>query len=109
MEDLTDMRISETSTPVVRRGEGFEVEIDGTLRQAFEGETVASVMLANGERTLRNTRKAHDPRGIFCGIGVCYDCLVVVDGRSNVRACMTRAVSGMKVQTQEGIGGGVEG
>lgn len=109
MEDLTNMRISETGTPVVRRGEGFEVEIDGTLRQAFEGETVASVMLANGERTLRNTRKAHEPRGIFCGIGVCYDCLVVVDGRSNVRACMTRAIPRMKVQTQEGIGGGMEG
>ncbi len=109
MEDLTDMRISETSTPVVRRGEGFEVEIDGTLRRAFEGETVASVMLANGERTLRNTRKAHEPRGIFCGIGVCYDCLVIVDGRANVRACMAKATPGMKVRTQEGIGGGQEG
>ena len=109
MENLSEMRISETSTPVVRRGEGFEVEIDGTLRQAFEGETVASVMLANGKRTLRKTRKAREPRGIFCGIGVCYDCLVVVDGRSNVRACMTSAKPGMKVKTQDGIGGVIEG
>ena len=58
-----------------------------------------------GSRALRNTRKEGKPRGLFCGIGVCYDCLVVVDGRANVRACMTRAVPDMKVRTQQGIGG----
>ena len=74
-------------------------------RRPITGETVASVMLASGSRALRNTRKEGRPRGLFCGIGVCYDCLVVVDGRANVRACMTRAVPGMKVRTQQGIGG----
>ena len=83
--------------------------MDGVLRQAFEGETVASVMLANRTRTLRNTRKAGEPRGLFCGIGVCYDCLVIVDGRVNVRACMVKAAPGMKVRTQEGVGGREEG
>ena len=84
------------------------MEVDGIPRQAFEGETVASVMLANRTRILRTTRKAGEPRGLFCGIGVCYDCLVIVNGKANVRACMTKAIPGMKVQTQEGVGGGVE-
>ena len=99
------MRIKEGNRPVVRRGDSFEIEVDGILAPAHQGETVASVMLASGSRALRNTRKEDKPRGLFCGIGVCYDCLVVVDGRANVRACMTRAVPGMKVQTQQGIGG----
>ena len=103
------MRISESSAPLVHRGQGFEIEVDGILRQAFEGETVASVMLANRTRTLRKTRKAKEPRGLFCGIGVCYDCLIIVDGSANVRACMTKAEPGMKVRTQEGVGGGEEG
>ena len=103
------MRIEEGTRPVVRRGEGFEIEVDGVARQAFEGETIAAVMLANRTRTLRKTRKMYEPRGLFCGIGVCYDCLVIVDGRANVRACMTKAAPGMSVQTQAGIGGGEKG
>lgn len=103
------MRISDTSAPVVRRGDGFEVEVDGIPNQAFEGETVASMMLANRTRTLRKTRKTNEPRGLFCGIGVCYDCLVIVDGKANIRACMTKAAPGMNVQTQVGIGGGGKG
>ena len=99
------MRIKEGNRPIVRRGDSFEIEVNGILAPAHQGETVASVMLASGSRALRNTRKEGRPRGIFCGIGVCYDCLMVVDGRANVRACMTRAVPGMKVRTQQGIGG----
>ena len=99
------MRIKEGNRPIVRRGDSFEIEVDGIPTPVHQGETVASVMLASGRRALRSTRKEGKLRGLFCGIGVCYDCLVVVDGRANVRACMTRAVPGMKVQTQQGIGG----
>lgn len=103
------MRIREENRPVVSRGETFEIQVDGVGMQATEGETVASVMLANHTRTLRKTRKGAEPRGLFCGIGVCYDCLVIVDGQANIRACITRAAPGMNVQTQLGIGGGEEG
>ena len=99
------MRIKEGNRPIVRRGDSFNIEVDCIPTPAHQGETVASVMLASGSRALRNTRKEGKPRGLFCGIGVCYDCLVVVDGRANVRACMTGAVPGMKVRTQQGIGG----
>ena len=102
------MRIEEGQRPVVRRGDSFQMEVDGTPTVAHHGETVASVMLAGGKRVLRSTRNSGSPRGLFCGIGVCYDCLVVVDGRANVRACMTRATPGMKVRTQQGMGEGEE-
>ncbi len=100
------MRIDEGDRPAVRRGDPFQIEVDGTPTTAYRGETVASVMLAGGTLTLRRTRKMDKPRGLFCGIGVCYDCLVIVDGRANVRACMTRAAPGMKVRTQWGVGEG---
>ena len=99
------MRIEEGNRSIVRRGDSFLMEVDGASALAHHGETVASVMLASGNRVLRNTRKEGKPRGLFCGIGVCYECLVVVDGRANVRACMIRAIPGMKVLTQQGIGG----
>ena len=100
------MRIEGGERPVVRRGESFHMEVDGVATLAYRGETVASVMLAARQRTLRKTRKDGEPRGLFCGIGVCYDCLVAVDGRANLRACMIRAEPGMKVESQHDNAGG---
>ena len=71
--------------------------------EAFLGETVAAVMLAGGEIATRTT-VGGVPRGIFCGIGVCFDCLVVVDGVPNTRACMTPVRDGMQVSRQSGWG-----
>jgi aerobic-type carbon monoxide dehydrogenase small subunit (CoxS/CutS family) len=51
---------------------------------------------------LRKTRFNNNDRGLFCGIGVCFDCLVIVDGVSNQRACLIEAKPGMKVQRQVG-------
>ena len=51
----------------------------------------------------RFTKKEHKPRGIFCAIGRCTDCVMVVDGKPNVRTCMTPLAEGMKVQTQYGV------
>ena len=70
---------------------------------AFLGETVAAVLLAGGQIATRTT-VGGAPRGIFCGIGVCFDCLVVVDGVPNTRACMTWVRHGMRVELQEGLG-----
>ena len=44
------------------------------------------------------------PRGIFCGMGVCFDCLVTVDGLAEQRACMTPVRRGMRVQTRSAEG-----
>jgi predicted molibdopterin-dependent oxidoreductase YjgC len=85
----------------VERGEPFAFTLDGATIEAFPGETVAAALLAANIRTLRRTEKTGAPRGVFCGMGVCFDCLIVVDGRSHLRACLTEAVPGMVVMTQD--------
>lgn len=98
------MRIRDGDRPIVERGASFRIEVDGVSIPAYEGETVASAILAHGSRVLRRTRLKDSPRGLFCGIGVCYDCLVVIDGTPNLRACMAPATPGLRVHTQKGVG-----
>jgi len=87
--------------PSIPRGAEIEVLINGRPHLAFEGETVHAVLLAAGWRVLGKKAKTGQPRGIFCGMGVCYDCLVTIDGLPNQRACMTPVKSGMEIQVDE--------
>ncbi|MGG1658530.1 (2Fe-2S)-binding protein [Brevibacillus sp. NRS-1366] len=64
---------------------------------AYEGETIAAALLAAGVRTLRVHEEKGTPRGIYCNIGHCYECRVIVNGIPTVRACMTLVQEGMKV------------
>lgn len=80
------------------------IEYDGQKIQAVEGEPIAAALLAAGIRVFRHTTKTGEPRGVFCGIGRCTDCMMVVNGRPNVRTCVTPVVKGMKVETQIGLG-----
>ena len=66
----------------LERGAELEVFLDGSQAQAFAGETVAAVLIAEEGLQARRTA-AGAPRGIYCGMGVCFDCLVVVDGVPN--------------------------
>ena len=68
------------------------------------GQSIGAALLAAGHRSWRTTRHQGAPRGIFCGIGVCFDCVVTVNGRPNQRACLTEARSEAVVQPQEGAG-----
>jgi predicted molibdopterin-dependent oxidoreductase YjgC len=101
------MRISHESEalPTAARGEMLTIEVDGQPVEASAGETVAAVLLAMGRRGFRRTDKGRAPRGLFCGMGVCFDCLVTVDGVPNVRACMTPVRAGMAVDTAGGTHG----
>jgi predicted molibdopterin-dependent oxidoreductase YjgC len=76
------------------------LEVDGEPVSAYAGETVATVLLALGRIAFRHTEREHAPRGLYCGMGVCFDCLVTVDGIENVRACMTPVAEGMMVVTE---------
>jgi D-hydroxyproline dehydrogenase subunit gamma len=80
----------------------IEFTFDGENINAITGQSVAAALLAANQRALRKTRFNNNDRGVFCGIGVCFDCLVVVDGITNQRACLIEAKPGMKVQTQVG-------
>jgi aerobic-type carbon monoxide dehydrogenase small subunit (CoxS/CutS family) len=80
----------------------IEFTFDGENISAIGGQSVAAALLAANQRALRKTRFNNNERGVFCGIGVCFDCLVVIDGITNQRACLIEARPGMKVQTQVG-------
>jgi predicted molibdopterin-dependent oxidoreductase YjgC len=84
------------------RGPAVIVSLDGRAVTAHAGETVATVLIAEGSVATRTTVDGA-PRGIFCGMGVCFDCLVVVDGVPNTRACMTPVAEGMRIQRQAGL------
>ena len=66
------------------------------------GDSVAAALLRSGKKVLRTTRFKGEERSLFCGIGNCFDCILIVDGVTNQRSCMTRARDGMNVESQDG-------
>jgi glycine/D-amino acid oxidase-like deaminating enzyme len=82
-----------------RSGTAFEIEFEGERLPAVEGETLAATLIANG-RFAMCWDKRGEPRGPFCGMGVCHDCLVTVNGRLGERACLTKSEPGLVVERQ---------
>ncbi len=87
----------------IGKGKLVSFTYDGKKLQGYEGEPIAAALKAAGVMVHRYTKKRHEPRGIFCAIGRCTDCVMVVDGVPNVRTCVTPLREGMKVQTQYGV------
>ncbi len=86
-------------------GDAPEVEevtviLDGVPIQVEKGQMIAAALLEKGIRVNRYTRKNHAARGIFCGIGQCTDCVMVVNGQRNVRTCITPVEDGVIIETQ---------
>jgi len=75
---------------------------NGEEIEAQAGQTIAGILLANGVRTLRTTPGTGRPRGLFCGIGVCFDCLVRVNGVPDVRACQRVVADEDDIRSQSG-------
>lgn len=90
------------------RGRRLTIHVDGRPLPAFEGETVAAALIAAGIGTLRHT-DGGQARGVFCAMGVCFDCLVTVDGVESTRACMTWVGEGMEVATRRAHGDAPDG
>ena len=80
------------------------VFVDGKELYGVEGEPIAAMLGANNIRVHRYTKKRGEPRGIFCAIGRCTDCVMIVDGVPNIRTCITPLREGMKIETQRGEG-----
>ncbi len=78
--------------------------VDGQPLQARKGEMILAALLADGRIINRYTAKRHEPRGLFCGIGQCTDCMMVVNGIPGIRTCITPVEEGMTVETQQGLG-----
>lgn len=98
------MTISTRIDRGIQRGQQIRITVDGESIVAYEGETVAAALIAIDRRILRYTTKRNEPRSLYCGIGVCQECRMIIDGVSNTRACMTPVRAGMIVKTQHGIG-----
>ena len=83
-----------------------EITVDGKKLMAREGEPILAALLSENIIINRYTVKRKEPRGLFCGIGQCTDCAMIVNGKANVRTCITPVEQGMIIKTQYGIGGG---
>ena len=73
--------------------------LDGAPITATPGQSVGAALTDAGIRSWRTTRHGERPRGLFCGIGICFDCLLTVDGQPNQRACLVPARAGMAVES----------
>ena len=76
-----------------------KLTFDGAAITAAAGQSVGAALTDAGIRSWRSTRRGDRPRGLFCGIGVCFDCLLTVDGRPNQRACLVPVRDGMRLES----------
>lgn len=74
-----------------------EFTFEGEKVSAWAGDSIAMALWAVGQTDLRNSSSSGAPRGVLCNMGICYECLVIVDG-DTVRSCTTIVKSGMNVQ-----------
>lgn len=75
---------------------------EGRAIQALEGETLAVALLSAGVESFRQTPVSGSPRAPMCLMGVCFDCLVQIDGVGNVQACTTLVRESMRITRQDG-------
>jgi glycine/D-amino acid oxidase-like deaminating enzyme len=86
-------------SPAVRQsGQTVTVSFDGQAIEAIEGETIAAALAAAGVVTYRHNRQAA-PRGLYCGMGACFECLVTVDGKASQRACLIKVADGQIIRS----------
>jgi len=96
------MRIYEHPVLKFERGKEIHFYYKGKKLKAYEGESIAAALHANGIKEFSKSMKFHRPRGFFCGIGKCSSCLMKVDGVPNVRTCITPVREGMVVEENDG-------
>ena len=91
-----DLRI-----PTIRRQPAIRLRVNGRVIEATPGETVLAALTAAGFRVLKKSNVRGEARGAFCGMGVCYECLVTINGAPKQRSCMTEVEDNMEIQTYE--------
>ena len=79
-----------------------KVFVDGQAVAAREGDTVSAALLASGLDARRETAVSGAPRLPYCMMGVCFDCLVTIDGVGNRQGCLTPVSEGMRIEIQKG-------
>ena len=79
-----------------------QIFVDGTAIEARAGDTVSAALLASGRDVRRATAVSGAPRLPYCMMGVCFDCLVTIDGVGNRQGCLVPVAAGMKIEIQKG-------
>jgi len=95
-KDSKDLRIAS-----VIRGKKINLFVNGNRVTAYEGETVHAALTAAGIRRLKQSPTNRQARGVFCGMGICYECLVAINNIPDQRACMILVEDQMKIRTDE--------
>ena len=95
---MRDMRLIAGVSP----GASVDFRFDGEKLTGFEGEAIASALLRAGIGHQRVSRKRHEPRAYYCGMGMCWECAVRVEGAGVVRGCMYPLREGLEVRTADG-------
>jgi predicted molibdopterin-dependent oxidoreductase YjgC len=78
------------------------VAVDGIAVTARAGDTVAAALLAAGFLSFRTSPVSGAPRGPYCMMGVCFDCLTTIDGVGSRQSCLVLVREGMRIETQRG-------
>jgi len=83
---------------ILRQGSSVSIYLDGEPIEAISGDSIAAALIASG-KSVFNRDKSGRPRGLFCGMGACFECQVSVDGGPAQRACLTKVEAGMKIRS----------
>ncbi|NVO56608.1 (2Fe-2S)-binding protein [Rhodobacteraceae bacterium B1Z28] len=81
--------------------ERVQLTVNGELIEAFVGQSVWSVMALNDQSITRRAALSAEARSAYCAMGVCFECMVEIDGFPNQQACLRRVSKGMVVTTQD--------
>ena len=96
------MRVTHHPILSIKPKKEVTITVDGKPILAREGESVAAALLANGIRVLRYSEKMGEARGIYCGIGHCYECRIHLKDVGEIRACITPVEEGMELTVKRG-------
>jgi len=91
---MDDLRIGS-----IKRKEKVKLSVNGKEIPAYKGETLMAALTAAGYKGLKKSPVRNEPRGGLCGMGVCFECMVTVNGIPNIRSCMIEVEDNMAVET----------
>lgn len=98
LKDGTSSTSGDSSNRFETADAHLNIRIDKKEFSVPAGTSVAAALIASGIKIIRRTDDG-EARGLFCGMGVCYECLLTIDGQPHQRACMTRVEDGMQIST----------
>lgn len=98
------MRIDDHPILTFKKDKKLKFTFDGCEYEGYEGETIAAALHAAGVKVLTHSHELKRPRGFYCAIGNCGQCVMEVDGISNVRTCIEALKDGMVIKTQKDKG-----